>query len=338
MADREEEIKMKNQQAAEAMQRAKQAQLENARMQRELQAAARELARHQELAKKMAMQQGAARETAASRQTVEQSGTTERTVSSDALMKQQEASREAARQAMIYEAAKRRAEKKQAAKRAAELVAKQKAAEAKIHHTSPETKELQNLLLQQIADIMEEEPSADAETKQPAKPMSDAGAKHAPKPASDAKAVRKTKPVQQGEKDTASVPMAEEGFGDLVIMDVHGREQAPESSATIEEGTEKPQEVSGDNPRSGKEEKLERWGQMGIWFQTFCWMHIPIIGFWYMVVVAIRKKSSPEKRAFARAYVLYRILVLLLALTILYIFYRMGLSFVEQILMYIDAH
>ncbi|MDO4167539.1 MAG: hypothetical protein Q4D32_09055, partial [Eubacteriales bacterium] len=93
-----------------------------------------------------------------------------------------------------------------------------------------------------------------------------------------------------------------------------------------------------ESQRSEKEEKLERWGRMGTWFQTFCWMHIPIIGFWYMMVVAIRKKTPPEKRAFAKAYVLYRILVLLLALTILYIFYRMGLSFVEQILMYIDAH
>ena len=67
-------------------------------------------------------------------------------------------------------------------------------------------------------------------------------------------------------------------------------------------------------------------------------MHIPIFGFWYMVVLAVRKRTPVEKKTFARAYVLYRVLVMLLALTILYVFYRMGLSFVEQILAYIDMH
>ena len=52
-----------------------------------------------------------------------------------------------------------------------------------------------------------------------------------------------------------------------------------------------------------------------------------------------KKVLTPEeKKTFARAYVLYRVLVMLLALTILYVFYRMGLSFVEQILAYIDMH
>ena len=85
-------------------------------------------------------------------------------------------------------------------------------------------------------------------------------------------------------------------------------------------------------------EKLQKWGRIGQWFQTFCWMHIPIFGFWYMVVLAVRKRTPEEKKTFARAYVLYRVLVMLLALTILYVFYRMGLSFVEQILAYIDMH
>lgn len=64
--DKQEEIRIKNQKAEEAMRRARQAQLANEKMQRELQAAARELARHQELARKASMQEMAARkETAA---------------------------------------------------------------------------------------------------------------------------------------------------------------------------------------------------------------------------------------------------------------------------------
>lgn len=85
-------------------------------------------------------------------------------------------------------------------------------------------------------------------------------------------------------------------------------------------------------------ERLRHWGNVGYWFQIFCWMHIPIFGFWYMVVTALRRKNSEEKRAFARAYVLYRVLVFILALTLLYVFYRMGVSFLEQILAYIDLH
>nr|MDE6566299.1 hypothetical protein [Lachnospiraceae bacterium] len=215
-------------------------------------------------------------------------------------LKQQDASREAARQAMIYEAAKRRAEKKEAARKAAELVAAQKAAEKKVHHTSPETKELQNLLLQQIADIMNEKESEEPET----------------------------------------VPPTTEDFSDLVIMDVHGEELQPESSAALEKKLEKKRRVQEQDALQDTEPetKLEAWGRMGNWFVTFCWMHIPLIGFWYMFVVAVRKKTPREKKAFARAFLLYRILVLILVGTILYICYRMGLSFIEQILSYMEAH
>lgn len=324
MADREEEIRIKNQKAAEAMQRARKIQMANEKMQRELQAAARELARHQEMAKKAALQQAAAQEAAVSRQNVAKDHRDTNPEKPDVALKQQDASREAARQAMIYEAAKRRAEKKEAAKKAAELIAAQKAAEKKVHHTSPETKELQNLLLKQIADIMEE--------KEP-----DAG--KSPVQASD----QKNKEPKQGSEETAKtdpIPKEAENFGDLVIMDIHGERLQPESSAALEKKAEEQQKArEREAEREAQTEaKLETWGRMGSWFQTFCWMHIPIIGFWYMLVLALRKKTPKEKKAFARAYVLYRILVLILACTILYIFYQMGLSFVEQILSYIEAH
>lgn len=338
--DKQEEIRIKNQKAEEAMRRARQAQRANEKMQRELQAAARELARHQELARKvslqgMAIQEGAATTeqrgeavskgsvaaghrgsttggaavnttarvtsgTVGSRQNARQIQHKETQIKPDAALRQQEASREAARQAMIYEAAKRRAEKKEAARKAAELVAAQKAAEKKVHHTSPETKELQNLLLQQIAEIMDE--------KDPEEP----------------------EPVSSNTED----------FSDLIIMDVHGAELQPESSASLEKKLEKKRRVQEQDALQDTEPepKLETWGRMGNWFLTFCWMHIPLIGFWYMVVVALRRKTPKEKKAFARAFILYRLLVLLLACTILYICYRMGLSFLEQILSYIEAH
>lgn len=324
--DKQEEIRIKNQKAEEAMRRARLAQQANEKMQRELQAAARELARHQELARKASSQERAIREeaaateqrgetvardsvTAKSRLNTRQTQQKENQIKTDAALKQQEASREAARQAMIYEAAKRRAEKKEAARKAAELVAAQKAAEKKVHHTSPETKELQNLLLQQIADIMDEK--EEEEPKEPQKP-----------------------------KKLETIAPATEGFSDLVIMNVHGEKQKLESSATLEKKLEKERMIQElDAMREAEPEpKMETWGRMGSWFVTFCWMHIPFIGFWYMVVMALRKKNPKEKKAFARAFILYRILVLILACTILYICYRMGLSFLEQILSYMEAH
>lgn len=82
------------------------------------------------------------------------------------------------------------------------------------------------------------------------------------------------------------------------------------------------------------EERLRSFGRVGQWFQILCFMHIPIFGFFYMLVAAIRKKTPPQKKSFAIAYILYRILVLFLAATILFVIYKVGLSFVEEILRY----
>ena len=83
-----------------------------------------------------------------------------------------------------------------------------------------------------------------------------------------------------------------------------------------------------------KEEKVSWYGRVGQWFQLLCLTHIPVFGFFYMLVIAFRKNTPPQKKSFAMAYVLYRFLVLLLAITILFIFYRVGLSFLDELLKY----
>lgn len=83
-----------------------------------------------------------------------------------------------------------------------------------------------------------------------------------------------------------------------------------------------------------RREKIRKYGLVGRWFQTICLMNIPILGFWYMVVLAVRKKTPPQRKSFAIAYILYRILVMILAFTILYVLYRIGLDFVDEILKY----
>ena len=171
-----------------------------------------------------------------------------------------------------------------------------------------QTKQIQHQLEQEVADIMDAESFADLVFIDP-DPLPET---------SKTDAATKAQTPQEKDKETV-VSAGHTGYKETAVDKT--TEQAQESDKQEEQI-----------------EKLQKWGRIGQWFQTFCWMHIPIFGFWYMVVLAVRKRTPEEKKTFARAYVLYRVLVMLLALTILYVFYRMGLSFVEQILAYIDMH
>ena len=186
-----------------------------------------------------------------------------------------------------------------------------------------QTKQIQHQLEQEVADIMDAESFADLVFIDP-DPLPETSKKEEGRTGFFAKrnketdAATKAQTPQEKDKETV-VSAGHTGYKETAVDKT--TEQAQESDKQEEQI-----------------EKLQKWGRIGQWFQTFCWMHIPIFGFWYMVVLAVRKRTPEEKKTFARAYVLYRVLVMLLALTILYVFYRMGLSFVEQILAYIDMH
>lgn len=85
---------------------------------------------------------------------------------------------------------------------------------------------------------------------------------------------------------------------------------------------------------SNKDSKWKRYGKIGRWFRCFCYMHIPIFGFFYMLIQALRKKIPEEEKTFAMAYVLYRVLVLILAITVLVVLYRIGIDLIDGILAY----
>lgn len=68
------------------------------------------------------------------------------------------------------------------------------------------------------------------------------------------------------------------------------------------------------------------------WFLSVCWLKIPLIGFIYALVLAFSPRVHLSKRNFARGYLIYRILVLILAATLLYVLYTFGISLVDQIL------
>ncbi len=106
-------------------------------------------------------------------------------------------------------------------------------------------------------------------------------------------------------------------FGDMRRM-----EEQVKQKRTIKAGKE---------PLS-REEKLNQYGSIGRWFQTICFIHVPVVGFIYMLVLAIRKSTPPVKKDFAKAYLLYRILVLLLAVALLFVLYRIGLDLIDGLL------
>ena len=68
------------------------------------------------------------------------------------------------------------------------------------------------------------------------------------------------------------------------------------------------------------------------WFLSICWLNIPVIGFIYMLYMALSHKVHPAKKNFARGYLIYRCLVLILSVTILYVLYQVGLSFIDDLL------
>lgn len=188
-----------------------------------------------------------------------------------------------------------------------------------------QTKQIQHQLEQEVADIMDAESFADlglcrsgsvAGNDQEGRRSYRFFAKRNKDKETDA--ATKAQTPQENDKETV-VSAGHTGYKETAV---------DKTTEQVQESDKQEEQI----------EKLQKWGRIGQWFQTFCWMHIPIFGFWYMVVLAVRKRTPEEKKTFARAYVLYRVLVMLLALTILYVFYRMGLSFVEQILAYIDMH
>lgn len=84
-------------------------------------------------------------------------------------------------------------------------------------------------------------------------------------------------------------------------------------------------------------ENAARYASISQWFLSICWLKIPVIGFIYALILAFNHKTPYDKKNFARGYLLYRILVLLLSLTILFVLYRVGLDFIDQMLSYVKV-
>lgn len=71
------------------------------------------------------------------------------------------------------------------------------------------------------------------------------------------------------------------------------------------------------------------------WFLTFMYMNIPVIGWIYLLVKAFGRKNT-QLKDFARAYLLYKLVFLLVTLIILGLAVYVGLGILDELLAYME--
>lgn len=71
------------------------------------------------------------------------------------------------------------------------------------------------------------------------------------------------------------------------------------------------------------------------WFSTFMIMNLPIIGWIYLLILALRRKGD-QRRDFAKAYLVYKLVFLVVALGILAVLLYFGLEMADNLLEYME--
>lgn len=71
------------------------------------------------------------------------------------------------------------------------------------------------------------------------------------------------------------------------------------------------------------------------WFFTFMCMNIPVFGWFYLFYLAFNKKKT-LRRNFARAYLYYKLLFLIISAVILGILIYIGMGLLDQLLAYME--
>lgn len=71
------------------------------------------------------------------------------------------------------------------------------------------------------------------------------------------------------------------------------------------------------------------------WYRTFMHMNIPIFG-WIYLLILTRSKKQPQKREFARAYLLYKTTILVSCILLLVLAIHVAIPYAEQLLDYME--
>lgn len=84
-----------------------------------------------------------------------------------------------------------------------------------------------------------------------------------------------------------------------------------------------------------EEVKPNESSQVHHWFFTFMCMNLPIIGWIYLLYLAFNKKYT-DRRSFARAYLFYKLIFLIISILILGILVYIGLDLLDTLLAYME--
>lgn len=102
-----------------------------------------------------------------------------------------------------------------------------------------------------------------------------------------------------------------------------------------QETEEKPVTVHIERKPVQRRRKGASFAEAGSWFQTICWLNIPVFGFFYVFVLLFGKKTPRHKKNFIIGYIMYKALVWLLAIVLLYWLYKTGIDFINGLLKYV---
>lgn len=108
--------------------------------------------------------------------------------------------------------------------------------------------------------------------------------------------------------------------------------QSPDGDNTHEEDA--PSDSSRRKKTRSKKSKTPALVPVHSWFVTLMCMNIPLIGWIYLFILAFSSKGP--KKEFARAYILYKLVFLILALAILAVAFHYGMLFLDRVLAYME--
>ncbi len=107
-----------------------------------------------------------------------------------------------------------------------------------------------------------------------------------------------------------------------------------EDKAKDKKTGEKKEKKKKEKSEPGEEAYIRR-SSIQSWFNTFMIMNIPIIGWIYLLILAL-KKNSDQRKDFARAYLVYKLVFFLVALGILIVLMYSGMEVIDRLLRYMN--
>lgn len=80
--------------------------------------------------------------------------------------------------------------------------------------------------------------------------------------------------------------------------------------------------------------------KIGDWMETFSCEAIPIIGFFYLIYLAVRRNSQDDeldiKKVYARARLLQRFLIFMILCISIFVIFKLSLPLVDEFLNYLE--